>query len=461
MLIADSNEDLQRMYSLVKRIPEGLEEMIKEIEVHITQQLATAIESFGEDVVNNPKSYVQSILEVHNKYSTLLKTAFDSDPGFVGSLDKASKKIINENSASQATNSSRKSAKLLAKYCDSLLKKSAHNPEEAELEKCINDFMIVFKYIQEKDVFETNYRGFLCRRLIQETSASDDAEASMITALKDACDFQYTSKLENMFKDIGVSKDVNDRFQNSLVMESLNMNFSVKVLTSGFWSLKSFVPFNLPSVLERPMSLFTTFYDRQHSGRTLKWMHNMSRGELMTHCFKNKHILIVSTYQIAVLMQFNMNLAYTVGQLHNTTMIPLEILIQVVKQLLKLQLLKSEDEADKVTADTILNLFLGYNNKKLRIKIDAPLNLEAKKEQERTDEFVDEERKLILQVTTVRIMKARNTLKHNLLVAEICKQTRHRFKADLPMIRKVINSLIEKEFIARDEGERNTYVYVA
>ena len=64
----------------------------------------------------------------------------------------------------------------------------------------------------------------------------------------------------------------------------------------------------------------------------------MSRGELITHCFKSKHILIVSIYQIAILMQFNMNLLYTVGQLQSITMITLDILIQMVKHLLKVQL---------------------------------------------------------------------------------------------------------------------------
>ena len=461
MLIADRNEDLQRMYRLVKRIPEGLKEMKKQLELHIAHQGAAAIESCGENVVNNPKSYVQSILEVHGKYSTLLKTAFDSDSGFLGSLDKASEKFINQNSATKAPNSSRKSPELLAMYCDALLKKSPHNPEDAELEECLNRLMIVFKYIQDKDVFESSYEKFLCRRLICQTTASDDAEAYMITALKNDCGLHYTSKLEKMFKDIRLSKDVNDRFIGSLGMGDLDINFSVKVLTSGIWKLKNCVPFSLPSVLESSMLLFTIFYDSQHNGRKLKWLHNMSKGELVTHCFKKKYILTASTYQITVLMQFNMNLVYTVGELQTITMIPLDILIQVVKQLLVLQLLRSEDKADQVTVDTTLNLHLDYKNKKQRIKIDGPLISEAKKEQEQTNGNVISDRKQFLEAATVRIMKARQTSKHSLLVAEICKQTHHRFKADPRMVRKAIEALIQKEYMARMEDEMNTYVYIA
>ena len=461
MLIADKNEDLQRMYSLVKRIPKGLEEMKNQMELHIAHQGAAVIESCGEDVVNNPKPYVQSILEVHGKYSTLMKTAFDSDSRFVASLDKASQKLINQNSPTKIPNSSRKSLELLASYCDSLLKKSPHNPEEAELEKCLDQFMTLFKYIDDKDVFETYYREFYCQRLIYQTSASDDAEAYMITALKNAYDLQYTSKLERMFKDITVAKAVNTRFQNSLGLESLDVNFSVKVLTRGHWPLKDFVHFTLPSVLERSMILFTTFYVKEHNDRRLIWLHNMSRGELVTHCFESKHTFLASTYQIAVLMQFNMNLVYTVRQLQSITMIPLDILIKVVKQLLKVKLLKFEDKTVKVTVDTKLNLFLDFKNTKLRLNIDVPLNLETKKEQEQTNKSVDNSRRLIIEATTVRIMKTRMTLQHNLLIAQICKQTNSLFKADIPMIKRTIESLIDREYIERGKEDRKMLYYIA
>ena len=160
-------------------------------------------------------------------------------------------------------------------------------------------------------------------------------------------------------------------------------------------------------------------------------------------------------------MQYNMNLMYTVGQLQTITMIPLDILIQVVKHLLKVQLLRSEGEADKLTVDTKLNLYLGFENKKQRIKIAAPLNLEAKKKQDHTDGYVGRDRQLIIEAATVRIVKAQKTLKHEVLVAEICKETGLRFKADLRLIKNTIELLIEREYIARVKGMSRTYVYVA
>lgn len=44
--------------------------------------------------------------------------------------------------------------------------------------------MIVFKYIEDKDVFQKFYSKMFANRLIRDAYASDDAEESMITKLK-------------------------------------------------------------------------------------------------------------------------------------------------------------------------------------------------------------------------------------------------------------------------------------
>ena len=44
--------------------------------------------------------------------------------------------------------------------------------------------MVVFKYIEDKDLFQKFYAKMLAKRLVHQNSASDDAEASMISKLK-------------------------------------------------------------------------------------------------------------------------------------------------------------------------------------------------------------------------------------------------------------------------------------
>ncbi|KAG5210664.1 hypothetical protein JEQ12_015858, partial [Ovis aries] len=248
LLDADKNEDLGRMYNLVSRIQDGLGELKKLLETHIHNQGLAAIEKCGEAALNDPKMYVQTVLDVHKKYNALVMSAFNNDAGFVAALDKACGRFINNNAVTKMAQSSSKSPELLARYCDSLLKKSSKNPEEAELEDTLNQVMVVFKYIEDKDVFQKFYAKMLAKRLVHQNSASDDAEASMISKLKQACGFEYTSKLQRMFQDIGVSKDLNEQFKKHLTnSEPLDLDFSIQVLSSGSWPFQQSCTFALPS----------------------------------------------------------------------------------------------------------------------------------------------------------------------------------------------------------------------
>jgi len=66
-----------------------------------------------------------------------------------------------------------------------------------------------------------------------------------------------------------------------------------------------------------------------------------------------------------------------------------------------------------------------------------------------------------VEAAIVRIMKARKALNHNDLIAEVTRQLQARFSATPQFIKKRIESLIEREYLERDEADRRKYNYLA
>lgn len=214
--------------------------------------------------------------------------------------------------------------------------------------------MTIFKYIEEKDVFMTFYSKALAKRLIQGLSASEDLEGSMISKLKSACGFEYTSKLQRMFTDMTVSRDLEEAFRerNSGSEVTLGCDFSVLVLATGSWPLTApTTGFEIPKALAVCEAEFKSFYCKKHSGRKLSWLHQHCKGELKCveplGASKMLYTFQCSTYQMGVLLLFNESNLLRYADIKGKTQLTDGVLQNTLMTLLKVRLLLCDPKLTK------------------------------------------------------------------------------------------------------------------
>ncbi|PWN50392.1 putative SCF complex member Cullin 1 [Violaceomyces palustris] len=459
LLDLDKAEDLYRTYTLLSRIVEGLEPLRTKFEAHVKRVGLAAVEKVAGANADGlePGAYVNALLEVYrNNYNTVM-ASFRGEAGFLASLDKACRDFVNRNKATGTSTS--KSPELLAKHTDALLKKSNKTSEESSLEDALNDVMTVFRYIEDKDVFQKFYSKMLAKRLVNFASSSDDAEANMISRLKEACGYEYTSKLQRMFTDMGLSKELNDNFKESMAKthdkSELDIDFYALVLANGFWPLQApQSDFSIPTELLPTYQRFERYYAAKHSGRKLTWLWQLSKNELKTNYLAQKLQFQTSTYQSAILLQYNTNDSLTLEELMSATGLNEQTIKPALAVMVKAKVLVLEGgDSYEINED--------FKSKKMRVNLNLPVKAEQKAESTDVMKTVDEDRKLLLQATIVRIMKSRKTLKHSQLIQEVVSQVSARFQPKVPDIKKAIDQLIDKEYLERVDGQKDMYSYLA
>lgn len=459
MVEQEKRKDLQNLYKLLKPIHKGLEVLVKEVETYIKHQGMQSVLSHKQD-----PSFVEAMLKVYHKFKELILDVFGNDQAFTSALDKACSSVINHKPQnSRTSHAPNRSPELLAKYCDGLLKKSTKGVSDAELDEKLSGSIIIFKYLDDKDVFQRFYSRMLAKRLIYSQSSSMDAEEIMITRLKQACGYEFTNKLHRMFTDISVSADLVMNFNKYLKdeNENLGINFNILVFQAGAWPIaqQNNITFHIPQQLEKSVQFFEEFYKEKFNGRKLTWMQSLSNVELKLCYLKKSYIVTMSTFQMATLCPFEVNNSLSFSEIQSSTNLPDKELCKQLQTLVDTKVLLCDEGT--VNEKSILSLNLSYSNKRTKFKIMAAIQKETPQEVESTHSAVDEDRKLYLQAAVVRIMKARKTIKHNNLIHEVISQARSRFTPSISMIKKSIETLIEKTYLERVSGTTDEYSYIA
>uniref|UniRef100_A0A9J7X2J6 Cullin 2 n=1 Tax=Cyprinus carpio carpio TaxID=630221 RepID=A0A9J7X2J6_CYPCA len=409
----EKRDDMANMYTLLRAVSSGLPHMIQELQVHIHDEGLRATSNLSQE--NMPTQFVESVLEVHSKFVQLINTVLNGDQHFMSALDKALTSVVNYREPKSIC----KAPELLAKYCDNLLKKSAKGMTENEVEDKLTSFITVFKYIDDKDVFQKFYARMLAKRLIHGLSLSMDSEEAMINKLKQACGYEFTSKLHRMYTDMSVSTDLNNKFNNFIKTQEtvvdLGISFQIYVLQAGAWPL-THVPsstFAIPQELEKSVQM--VFFFNQHCFLCLS-------GEVKMNYLSKPYVAVVTTYQMAVLLAFNNGETVSYRELQDSTQMNEKELQKTIKSLLDVKMISHDSQKEEIEAESTFSLIMSFTSKRTKFKITTSMQKDT---------------------------------------PQVINQSKARFNPSISMIKKCIEVLIDKQYIERSQSSADEYSYVA
>lgn len=392
------------------------------------------------------------------KHNKIISLAFSNDKMFQNALNSSFEYFINLNP---------RSPEFISLFVDDKLRKGLNGMSEEDVEMVLDKVMMLFRFLQEKDVFEKYYKQHLSKRLLSGKTVSDDAERSLIVKLKTECGYQFTSKLEGMFTDMKTSEDTMKGFYASLGPDITDYPaLTVQVLTTGSWPSHSSATCNLPSEILGICEKFRMYYLGTHTGRRLSWQTNMGHADIKATFGKGqKHELNVSTYHMCILMLFNSADRLSYREIEQATEIPPTDLKRSLQSLACVKgknVIRKEPMSKEVAEDDAFFFNDKFSSKLFKVKISTVVaQKESEPEKQETRQRVEEDRKPQIEAAIVRIMKSRRVLDHNNIVAEVTKQLQSRFLPNPVLIKKRIESLIEREFLERDKADRKLYRYLA
>jgi len=452
--------------------------------------LAERIKADGRGLISDqergssdPPAFVRGVLKMRSRYNDVVAVAFRGE--------KRAQKRMRE-SFEDFLNADTRAASCLAVYVDELLRNGLRGCSEQEVNERLEKVILVFRYLSDKDVFEAFYKQHLAKRLLGNRSVSEEAERAMVSQLKAECGYQFTSKLEGMFNDMRISRDMRDSYKAHKRSEQDEgeadssrvkpIDIEVDVLTNGYWPSQNVPPCTLPIPVQGAINKFSTFYLEKHTGRKLSWQSSAGSAEIRATFGSSpfrRHDLCVSTYQMCILVLFNDRNTMTLGQIRSATQIPdMELRRHLISLCTpKHKILKKGSKGKAIASDEDTFTYNpDYTSKFKRVRIPlvslketnphktSTAAAEASAESAGSSAVpasVEEDRRHLVEASIVRVMKARKALHHNDLIAEVSKQLSVRFVPSPQFIKKRIESLIEREYLERAKDDRRLYNYMA
>ncbi|ODV97457.1 hypothetical protein PACTADRAFT_32922 [Pachysolen tannophilus NRRL Y-2460] len=404
---------------------------------------------------------INDLLNIQETCKIDLKASFGDDVRFDLKARDAFTTAVNSNE--------KLLVEALVKYIDD----NVRSKNEDNLSKITS----IFKVFKDKDYFQEIYSRELTRRLAFKRNVNIELERYVFRLLSEIAGPLYTTGFEKMLEDIINSKFITESF-NEKAEKIYSFKFELLLLHSLYWIYlkksqdKIKVDFTLPDQINNLLNDIEKSYKESNESKKLSWCYNLNQITL-ARSFKNgkKKELSLSLLQGSILLLFDEGDELTFEYILQKLNIKDKYLLAANIASLcngKHQILICSSKTNKYKPKDTFKINENFTSNSASINIKPPssskfsskgslpeLASTSSPSSSSTGASVfeiDEK----LSCTVVRVMKFNKVLNHHDLVKKVHKEVNN--DHTIIDIKKVVEDLINREFIKRVEKDKYEYI---
>ena len=438
-LFNEKFELLEKIFKLLKSIK--IEEKIKK---KFDDYIKNSFNNIYKNYNKNFLDFYNNLLALKNNIDNFVSKSFMNDDKFKNTGKESLIKSMN-NKPFFITN-------IFSRYIDYILTTEAKNKNFDEIKKLIDEFMILFKLIESKDIFENFFIKKLANRCLDNSNYDEKYQNYLIEELKKECGTFFVSKSQEMLSDVNLSKEMNLDYHNKKSKNKNNDNITFYVFSNYSWPIEKLLPGNINKFIENNNKDFEEYYKIKNAGKSLTWHLPYCSAEIEFEVNNKKYTIKCNGIFAAILNCFKKNnKENTIKTISEITNIKKEEdLLPFVREIVNKKILIKNGNVyifnDNFNSDENEIHFNNLNKDEI-----------SDKENEEVEERTFEDKKPIIEAYIMKTSKAKKIMTRNKIIEGVLNDLP--FKADKNEVEKRIDQLINNRYISKDEKDSEILKY--
>ena len=351
---------------------------------------------------------------------------------------------------------------IFSNYIDKILRFDAEKKPLNEIKNIIYEYMILFKYIGNKDLFQNFFIKKLCIRCLFNLNKSEEAQNYLIEQLKKECGPYFVSKSQEMISDVKASQEMSQLFNEKKGKdkdkdkeEDIKIPINYFVLSNYTWPIDKLVSGEICNFdIGKSQKKFFEFYHKKNSGKSLFWHLPFCFGEIEMDLNDSKNTIkiIGNGVHIAILKCFNKSqISLSLKDIMRKTKLEKDVINKYIKKIVSKNILKYENDV------YVVNFFVNKEENSNEIMLIDYDEQEDEKGIEENEEKSIEERKFVIDAYIMKILKQKKVMKKSELITTVNEKMPFDEKEEI--INKRIDQLINNRYITKDEEDPSIIKY--